>query len=366
MLASPVADAQRVLDEHARALGRVIGVDGPALLRERAEILGIEPCATVSAGGTCRLLPARDGRWVAMNLARRSDIDLLAAWMSSTWDGPVWDAVERALRTMDAEPAVERAQLLGIPTALAVPPPLPPAPPAAEADARSATATRLDGTRLDGVRVLDLSALWAGPLCARLLGGLGATVTKVELAGRPDGARAGPPAFWRALNGHKEERVVEATELGALLDEADVVVTSARARAIEQLGLDLTRRVGERGLVWVAITGYGLTGAWRDRVAFGDDASVAGGLAVAAGGIDAPVFVGDAPADPLTGLTAAVAAARAVTTGQGTLIDAALRDVVADATSSQYHRTTTSDPSTRRPSTRRPGTRSSTIRREAV
>ena len=328
-----VAGALHALDSSARALGSWLGVEGPPLLRERADILGIEPHGTVSAGGTCRLMPARDGRWVAINLARRSDSELLAAWMESEWDGPVWDAVERALSSMSADRAVDRAQLLGIPAAVAVA-----APPASTAD-ESPPGHQV--SRLDGTRVLDLSALWAGPLCARLLGELGASVTKVELRGRPDGARAGPPAFWRALNGAKREHIVDTTaELAALLDDADVVITSARARALEQLGLELARRVQERALVWVAITGYGIRGAWRDRVAFGDDAAVAGGLAVAAGGLDAPVFVGDAPADPLSGLAAAARAAQAVTADRGAIIDVALRDVVAGAIASQYHRPT--------------------------
>lgn len=344
MSTSTIAAAQEALDARARALGEILGADGPALLRERAEILGVEPQGTVSAGGTCRLLPARDGRWVAINLARRSDTELLAAWMSRAWDGPAWDAVADALTTMDAEPAVERAQLLGIPAAVAVAPP--------QTSIEPDVDTHDPVGRLDGVRVLDLSAMWAGPLCARLLGDLGATVTKVELRGRPDGARAGPPAFWRALNGEKEELVVDdATHLDAFLDGADVVVTSARARAIDQLGLDLPRRVDERGLVWAAITGYGLVGPWRERVAFGDDAAVAGGLAVAAGGPKSPVFVGDAPADPLTGLAAAVAAARAVSTRQGTIADLALRDVVADAIAPLYHRSSAREPAVDEPDT---------------
>jgi hypothetical protein len=332
-----VAAAQAVLDARARTLGDAVGADGPALLRERAELLGVEPQGTISAGGTCRLLPARDGRWVAMNLARRSDTDLLAAWMGADWDGPVWDAVERALAGMTADHAADRAQLLGIPAAVAVA--APPTPDQATPDQLPPDQPQADqmASRLDGTRVLDLSAMWAGPLCARLLGDLGATVTKVELRGRPDGARAGPPAFWRALNGAKRERIVDtAAELGALVDDADVVITSARARALEQLGLDLAHHVYERALVWVAITGYGIGGAWRDRVAFGDDAAVAGGLAVAAGGLDAPVFVGDAPADPLAGLAAAGRARRAVAAARGSIIDVALRDVVAGAIASQY------------------------------
>lgn len=327
-----IAAAEAALDAYATELGAAIGADGPARLRERSALLGVAPDGRVSAGGSCRLLRAADERWVAINLARRTDTELLAAWMGREWEGPPWDAIEAALTTMTAEDAVARAQLLGIPAAVAV-----------EASTVSPTlreipVTPVAPTSLDGVRVLDLSAMWAGPLCARLLGGLGATVTKVELHGRPDGARGGPPAFWRALNGAKREATVDRpADLGPWLDATDIVVTSARARALEQLPLDLERRV-DAGLVWVAVTGYGLAGPWRDRVAFGDDAAVAGGLAVAGGSPQEPVFVGDAPADPLGGLVAANGAVAALAAGGGTIVDVALRDVVAESLTRRYHR----------------------------
>ena len=311
------------LDWVATGLGNELGVDGPQLLRERAEILGIAPSGTVSAGGTCRLFPARDGRWVAINLARRSDVELLPAWMEHGCDAAPWDAVSAHLRIIDAAPAVDRAQLLGIPSAVAV-----------EAPAGAVPVRLTRGrprARTGAPVVLDCSALWAGPLCARLLGSRGAVVRKVELRDRPDGARQGPPEFWRRLNGGKEELTVEPGALPSLLDDADVVVTSARPRAVEQLSLDLPRRVREEGLVWVSITGYGYCSAWRDRVAFGDDAAVAGGLAVAAGGESAPIFVGDAPADPLAGLHGARAAASCIAEGVGAFVDVSMRDTIADA-----------------------------------
>jgi hypothetical protein len=318
-----VTAAEAALDGAARALGRRLGVDGPALLRERAEILGIAPAGTISAGGTCRLVRARDGQWVAMNLARRSDVELLAAWMERQWDGAPWDAVAEHLADVDAPAAVERAQLLGIPAAVAVA--------FTKAEAVRIVPGARAADRVSEPLVLDLSALWAGPLCARVLGGLGARVVKVELAGRPDGARGGHPEFWARLNATKEQRTVELDALPELVSRADVVVTSARPRAIEQLGLDLERRAAERGLVWVAITGYGIANRWRDRVAFGDDAAVAGGLAVAAGGARAPVFVGDAPADPLAGLRAANGARDLLQRGSGGVVDVSMRGVIAAA-----------------------------------
>jgi hypothetical protein len=296
-------------------------------VRERAEILGIAPAGTVSAGGTCRLERARDGRWVALNLARRADLELLPAWMGREVDVPAWDAVVAHLATVDAEAAVARAQLLGIPAAVAVTAPGAPGVPVPVRITGGARNPR----RRDAPVVLDCSALWAGPLCGRLLADRGAAVRKVELAGRPDGARQGPPEFWRRLNGAKREITVERGELPALLDTADVVVTAARPRAVDQLGLDLARRVRDDGLVWVSVTGYGFESAWSDRVAFGDDAAVAGGLAVAAGSIDAPVFVGDAPADPLAGLHAARAAVACLAEGTGAFVDVSMRDAVAHA-----------------------------------
>jgi hypothetical protein len=317
--------AAQALEADARSVGAALGVDGVALLHERARILGIAPAGRVSAGGTCRLLPARDGRWVALNLSRRSDTELLAAWMEHEWDGAAWDAVAAHLATVDAEPAAERAQLLGIPAAVAV---------AAAARATPARVAPGAARRCrDTPVVLDCSALWAGPLCARLLGVAGASVCKVELAGRADGARAGHPEFWERLNGAKREVVVDRDGLDSLVEESDVVVTSARPRAIEQLGLDLARRARDDGLLWVSITGYGFDSVWRDRVAFGDDAAVAGGLAVAAGGFEAPVFVGDAPADPLAGLHAAAAATALLDRGSGGFVDVSMRDAVAHAVS---------------------------------
>lgn len=57
----------------------------------------------------------------------------------------------------------------------------------------------------------------------------------------------------------------------------------------------------------------------EDRIAFGDDAAVAGGLT----GLDRvgdPVFLGDALADPVTGVFAAHAVAHSLADGGGELL----------------------------------------------
>ena len=84
--------------------------------------------------------------------------------------------------------------------------------------------------------------------------------------------------------------------------------------------------------MWVGITGYGRGEPGASRVAFGDDAAAAAGLATAlARQAGTPVFCGDAIADPLAALHAAVAALAMWRRGHGALIDVALRDVAAYA-----------------------------------
>jgi hypothetical protein len=322
-------EAHDALDAAATTLGDELGVDGPALLHEREQLLGVEPQGAISAGGTCRLLPTAD-RWMALNLARPDDVDAVAAWMGREYDAPVWDAVAEHAATVTAIDGVERAQLLGIPAAVAIAP--------EEFEGFSVTVDAHDAPvgspRDPAPTVVDLSALWAGPLCARLVGAaLGARVLKVEHIGRPDGARAGPPAFWRSLNAAKEERHLDLgtttgrAELAAVLAHAKVIVSAARPRALANLGFD-PAHYGARGAIWVSITGYGLTGNHADWVAFGDDAAVAGGLAVVGGGLETPEFVGDAVADPLSGLAAAVVAVRLAKARRAGVVDVAMAGVV--------------------------------------
>jgi crotonobetainyl-CoA:carnitine CoA-transferase CaiB-like acyl-CoA transferase len=63
------------------------------------------------------------------------------------------------------------------------------------------------------------------------------------------------------------------------------------------------------------------------RPAFGDDAAVAGGLV--GSGIGGPVFVGDAIADPLTGLEATLAVVESLGRGGGEVIHVSMAAVAA-------------------------------------
>jgi crotonobetainyl-CoA:carnitine CoA-transferase CaiB-like acyl-CoA transferase len=117
--------------------------------------------------------------------------------------------------------------------------------------------------------------------------------------------------------------------LRGLLGTADVVIEASRPRALRQLGVPAETIMADgRPRVWVRITGYGPE---QDRIAFGDDAAVAGGLV--AWDPDGPVFVGDAIADPLTGMLAALAVLACLRAGGGWIVDIAMADVARYAAS---------------------------------
>jgi len=335
--AAAMARAAQDLVASAARRGVRLALDGPALLGERAALAGLARRGRTAPGGATRLLRAADG-WLALTLARADDVAALPAWLElapgSCAARDPWAVAAAALAERAAADAVARARLIGLPAAVAAPPPSAPPPPVRVA-ARGPRGERGAAPPL----VVDLSSLWAGPLCAQLLGLAGARVVKVESRGRPDGARRGPPAFFDLLHaGHESvaldfARAEDRAALRALVAAADVVVESARPRALRQLGIDAEEIVAtSAGVTWVAISGHGRAEPGAGWVAFGDDAAAAGGLwALAGSGLDGPLACADAIADPLTGLHAAAAALAAHDAGGGILLDVALATVAAAA-----------------------------------
>ena len=274
----------------------------------------------MSPGGSCRLVRAADA-WLAVNLARADDVALANAWLSDAGleAGDPWPRLARAIANAPATLLVESAAGLGLAVSRL-----------GEADALISWLPP-DEVRALETRplVVDLSALWAGPLCAQLLGLAGARVVKVESVERPDGARRGAAPFFDLLHhGHESVALDFGTPRGrdalrALVGAADVVIEASRPRALEQLGVDAHEHV-DRGSVWVSITAYGRAAA-PHRVGFGDDVAIAAG--VHAGAPDAPLFCADAVSDPVTGLWAARAALGALVAGGGVLLDVAMAAV---------------------------------------
>ena len=304
-----------------------------SLLGERAAIAGLRRSGRISAGGACRLLSGANG-WLALSLARPDDWQLLPAWLES---GPLdaWPAVAQAVADADIDVLRERGRLLGLALATSPDHRLPGPAQWCRWQARARTVDA-KVSRRDTPLVVDLSSLWAGPLCAQLLGTLGARVVKVESLRRPDGARRGPALFNDLMNAGKASVAFDFSSAGdidklrRLLGMADIVVESARPRAFRQLGIDAETMLAENPrMTWLSITGHGRDGEEADWIAYGDDAGVAAGLSSlmrdATGRL---MFCGDAIADPLTGAHAALAAWSAHRAGGGALVSLALSDVV--------------------------------------
>jgi crotonobetainyl-CoA:carnitine CoA-transferase CaiB-like acyl-CoA transferase len=162
-------------------------------------------------------------------------------------------------------------------------------------------------------------------------------VIKVESTARPDGARRGPAPFFDLLNGEKRSVALDVSAapgrraLRRLIETADVVIESARPRALEQMGIIASDILEQSGgpQAWASITSHGRDPGPRQRVGFGDCAAVAGGLV--AGDDLGPCFLADAVADPLAGLVAAAAVLEALCAGGRWLLDAAMAPMAASA-----------------------------------
>ena len=320
-----VARLTHQLRDRAHDLGATIDVDPRSILRARAHLLGFADPSHTSANGHSRLIRCRD-EWIALSLARRDDVDVLEALIEQPVDDDPWACVTRAAHDAASSRFVARGRLLGLPIALV-----------ARGDIRATAPIELrrrapssDRAALRGLVVADLSSLWAGPLTAKILADAGAEVTKIESATRPDGARA-RPEFYTTLHEPDQRSVVvdfaqarDRDRLRDILAAADVVIEGSRPRALEQLGLGPEQLDSRAGAVWLSVTGYGRRPPGDGWVAFGDDGAAAGGL-VTWSKDDEPSFVGDAIADPLTGLFGALGVVESMLLGGGHLVDVSLQ-----------------------------------------
>ena len=314
-----------------RAAVAVAGLD--AVLPDPAALLGeLAACAGLSrdtVAGSYRSVPTADG-WLALSLAREPDIALVPALIGARVESDPWSAVATWAGGMCSDEAENRLRLLGLPGGSIGRPGTPPA--------RPGVRVHPGGPRVDRGRgrpvVVDLSSLWARPLCGNLLALAGARVVKVESRSRPDGARSGPRRFYDLL--HAGQGVggtgprhrggpASAARAGRVGGRRRRGVPAARAGEPGYLG----RRAVAMGTIWVSITAYGRESG--DRVGFGDDVAAAAGLVVDDG--DGPYPVGDAIADPLAGVTAAAAAGTALHGRRGCLLEVSMRDVAAQAAS---------------------------------
>ena len=315
------------------ASAAIAQLDGATLLGERAMLANWVIPGRVSAGGGARLFEAA-GDSIALNLSRPEDRALLPAlFETDALDVNDDAAIAECVRQCQAGALVARGRSMGLAMAAEhqMPPPLP-------SDGMALAAGCPRGSAPRGApRVLDLSALWAGPLAAHLLWLAGAEVVKVESRTRPDAMRNGDQAFHALLNQGKASVVLDFNAahdrqaLLALIACSDIVVEAARPRGLAQLGIEAPAIVASTpGLVWITITAHGARGDAADWVGFGDDCGVAAGLSAALRSATSRAgFVGDAIADPLTGIAAALLAWNSWKSGRGGRFGLALSEVTA-------------------------------------
>ncbi|MBY0277476.1 CoA transferase, partial [Candidatus Binatia bacterium] len=179
---------------------------------------------------------------------------------------------------------------------------------------------------LTGIRILDLTAWWAGPSAAHVLGCLGAEVIHVESTGRPDGVRmiggmfASYASWWEAAphflqtNTNKLDVTLDlATPRGLallerLIGHCDAVFENFTPRVLDGFGITWQRvqELNPRALM-VRMPAFGLTGPWRDNTGFAQTMEQMSGLAWVTGHRDDQPRIPRGPCDPLAGLHAALA-----------------------------------------------------------
>lgn len=194
---------------------------------------------------------------------------------------------------------------------------------------------------LSGLVVIDLTQFLSGPLATMILADLGADVIKIE---RPDRPKASGPF----LNGERiydlsvqrSKRSVtlnlkmEADKkiLLELVKKADVLVENFKPGTMERMGLgyDVISKVNPR-VIYMAISGFGYTGPYRERGALDMIIQGMSGLMSLTGDPDGPAMrCGTSASDVFTGLYAFGAMSAALydreKTGKGQFVDVAMLD----------------------------------------
>lgn len=196
---------------------------------------------------------------------------------------------------------------------------------------------------LSGVRVLDLTQFLSGPFATMILADMGAEVIKIE---RPDRPKASGPF----LNG---ERIYDLSIMRSkksvtlnlkkpsnkavfleLVKNADIVIENFKPGTMDKMGLgyDSLRKV-KSDIIYVAISGFGNSGPYRERGALDMVIQGMSGLMSLTGEADGrPLRAGTSAADVFTGLYGMGAVTAALyhreKTGEGQFVDIAMLDSV--------------------------------------
>nr|WP_265919863.1 CoA transferase [Cupriavidus nantongensis] len=198
---------------------------------------------------------------------------------------------------------------------------------------------------LQGVRVLDLSRVFAGPLCGQVLADLGAEVIKVEHPGRGDdtrdwGMRVGETetTYFNSMNRNKRSVTLDLQSpdglkiVRELLPQCDVVIHNFKTGGAEKLGVGYAQlKAIKPDLIYCAVSGYDTSGPEAARPGYDLVIQAEAGLMALNGeATQPPLKFGVAVVDLMTGMYAAQAVLAALfrreRTGKGQMVEMALYD----------------------------------------
>jgi formyl-CoA transferase/CoA:oxalate CoA-transferase len=197
---------------------------------------------------------------------------------------------------------------------------------------------------LEGIVVLDWTHVLAGPFCGGILADLGADVIKIENPGQTEEQRGNPPfigdvsAGFIMVNRNKRSVAIDLkSEAGRgvfhdLVRRADVLIQNFRPGTAARLGGDYeTLSRINPGLIYCAITGFGLDGPYRDRPGVDILTQAMSGLMSITGEPDGPPAKAGVPVcDVGTGMYGVIGILSALwarqRTGRGQQIDVCLMD----------------------------------------
>lgn len=198
---------------------------------------------------------------------------------------------------------------------------------------------------LAGLRVLDLTRVLAGPVCAMMLGDMGADVIKVEPVGAGDDTRTwGPPfiggesAYFLGANRNKRGITLNMAVkpgqeiLAQLIGKSDVLVENFKTGTLARWGFHAAWfEQHAPSVVRCSITGYGTTGPKASMPGYDFILQAESGLMSICGTPDGePMKYGVAIVDLCTGMLACNAILGAIAargrTGKGQQVEVSLHD----------------------------------------
>ena len=195
---------------------------------------------------------------------------------------------------------------------------------------------------LEGVKVLDFTAIMAGPYCTLMLADMGADVVKIEAFPEGDGSRRFDPKVngesycFAVLNRNKKSVGLNMKDARGkeifmkLARDADIIMENYRPGVTRKLGIDYEsiRKINP-GIIYCSVSGFGQTGPYSRKGGFDIIAQGMSGIMTMTGEPGGrPAKVGIAMNDIAAGSTALysllAAYIKRLKTGEGAYLDTSL------------------------------------------